>query len=101
MLSYLIIQLFLAAVDEEQPWRPFYQYGGIILATYAVQGLLPGVIVGLRDPFPALGLVALTLTLIVTWTGLRLTPFRWFCDDTERLRKAHKQFRKILIVFYV
>lgn len=90
----------MATIDEHRPWRPVQNYIGIIAATYIAQIIMPGAILGWRTPFPLLGLVALAVTLIVTWGGLYLTPSAWLHDDASKVKRYCLQFRRVLIVFF-
>lgn len=61
---------------------------------------MPGLVVALVDPFKVLGLVALTVTLLVTYIGLRITPSEWLLPDHAKVVRYLSQFRKTLIVFF-
>lgn len=61
---------------------------------------MPGLVVALDEPFPVLGLVALTITLLVTYFGLRVMPSEWLLPDRPKVIRYLSQFRKTLIVFF-
>eukprot|EP01023_Acetabularia_acetabulum_P052956 TRINITY_DN5896_c0_g3_i1.p1 TRINITY_DN5896_c0_g3~~TRINITY_DN5896_c0_g3_i1.p1 ORF type:complete len:316 (-),score=30.05 TRINITY_DN5896_c0_g3_i1:169-1116(-) len=101
LLAFTLVNVFLSALDEAKPWRPFWTYAGILVAVYVVQVLCPGLVVLFHRPFEALGLVAYGITLVVVLAGLRITPYQWFHTELEHYCTTWRVFRKICIVLQV
>eukprot|EP01025_Chloroclados_australasicus_P015145 TRINITY_DN1720_c0_g3_i1.p1 TRINITY_DN1720_c0_g3~~TRINITY_DN1720_c0_g3_i1.p1 ORF type:complete len:591 (+),score=57.26 TRINITY_DN1720_c0_g3_i1:168-1940(+) len=98
LLAFTLVNVFLSALDDRKPWRPFWTYAGILACVYVMQVLLPGLVVLFHNPFEALGLVAYAITLVVVLAGLRITPYQWFCNEQEHYLVTLRVFRKICIV---
>lgn len=99
--SFMLTNVFFACLDERNPWRPFWSYAPILVVNYMLQVGVIGVAVFLHGTFPALGLAAISISIITTLGGLKMLPHGRFDLNKERFDRIYGQFIKIMITFTV
>lgn len=97
--SFMLVNIFLACLDGNRPWRPFKYYAPILLLNYFLQVAVIGTTVFLYGTFRTLGLVAIAISIGTTVFGLRIIPHGYFDCDRERYLSKLRTFEKILIYF--
>eukprot|EP00210_Caulerpa_lentillifera_P001378 g1326.t1 len=97
--SFMLVNIFLACLDGNHPWRPFKYYVVVLLINYVLQVGIVGTIVFVHGSFRALGLVAIAISLFSTCCGLKMTPHYYFDCDLDRYKSKLSVFVKILQYF--
>eukprot|EP00210_Caulerpa_lentillifera_P008594 g8198.t1 len=99
--SFMLVNIFLACLDDNHPWRPFKYYALVLVLNYILQVGIVGSIVFVQKTFPALGLVAIAISLFSTSFGLRIIPHYYFDCDKDRYKSKLNTFTKILFYFAI
>lgn len=99
--SFMLTNVFFACLDEKNPWRPFWSYAPILAVNYVLQVGIIGTTVFLHGTFPALGLAAITISIVTTLGGLKLLSHTRFDLNKERFERIYGQFIKIMITFAI
>lgn len=99
--SFMLVNIFLACLDDSHPWRPFKYYVLVLVLNYLLQIGIIGTIVFSYGTFPGLGLIAIAISLFSTSFGLKLIPHYYFDCDKDRYKSKLNTFIKILVCFAV
>ncbi|GMH37569.1 hypothetical protein BSKO_05442 [Bryopsis sp. KO-2023] len=99
--SFMITNIFMACLDSNRPWRPFKYYAPILVVNYILQVGILGTISMLWEPFPALGLAAIFISIGTTLGGLKMLPHNHFDCNKERFDRIYWQFVKIMATFAI
>lgn len=99
--SFMLVNIFLACLDELNPWRPFRYYALVLLLNYILQVGIIGPIVFVYGSFSARGLVSIAISLFSTALGLKTIPHKYFDCDQDRYKSKLHTFIKILVYFAV
>eukprot|EP01135_Chromosphaera_perkinsii_P006801 Nk52_evm2s598 gene=Nk52_evmTU2s598 len=101
LISYLIVTVFLACLDERVPWRPWHTWVHIPIMTYFVSVCTVGFSVFFHNSWPLNGIVSFFVTIVTTLLGLRLKNNVDFYCPRKHYLDTLWQFSKCMITVFI
>eukprot|EP01135_Chromosphaera_perkinsii_P008378 Nk52_evm3s1315 gene=Nk52_evmTU3s1315 len=101
LLSWLIISMFFATLDEDRPWRPFRSWGYMLIVIYCAEVLVVGTTVAIHDPWSCNGVVGLFISLYGTVLLLYFSDQKKFACNVDLFKSKLSLFTKILSFFFL